>query len=236
MSNQSSSLVPASEEASAPSPSLALPAAGASSPAPEPVAGDGVRGLLAPACRLLALLTALTGVLYPLCITAIAQGAFPQQANGSLIERDGKVVGSALIGQPFRSAGYFWSRPSATNPPYDGAASTGSNAGPTNPALLAAVRELRAALEAGGGAGAPPPDLVTSSASGLDPHLSPAAALWQVPRVAAARGLSQERVRALVRAHVEGRTLGLWGEPRVNVLALNLALDELGQRVTKEGR
>ena len=183
---------------------------------------------LRPALVSLILLTALTGVAYPLLVTGIAQIVFPFQANGSLIVRDGKVVGSALIGQRFDAPKYFWSRPSATGPfGYNAGASAGSNLSATNPALISAVQGRVQALRAADpDSVAPVPvDLVTASASGLDPHVSPAAALYQVPRVARARKLSPEAVRALVERHVEGRFLGLLGEPRVNVLALNLALD-----------
>ncbi|MEZ4361912.1 MAG: potassium-transporting ATPase subunit KdpC [Kofleriaceae bacterium] len=185
------------------------------------------------ATSLLALLTLLTGVVYPLVVTGAAQLAFPDEANGSLVEVGDRVVGSRLIGQAFDDDRYFWGRPSATRVvPYDAAASAASNLGPTNPALLARVRARVDALRAAhpDRAGAPvPADLVTASASGLDPHISPAAALYQVQRVARARGLPEPRVRELVRAHLEGRTLGLFGEPRVNVLLLNLALDRLAQ-------
>ena len=182
-----------------------------------------------PALVLFGLLTILTGVIYPAAITAVAQTVFRSQANGSLIETDGKVVGSRLIGQPFDSPRYFWPRPSATGPgPYNAAASTGSNLGPTNPALLDAVKGRVEAIrrEHPDQTGPIPADLVTASASGLDPHISPAAAEYQVTRVAKARGLSPDAVRRLVADHTEGRTLGLLGEPRVNVLRLNLALDE----------
>ena len=176
-------------------------------------------------------MTVLTGVVYPVIITGIAQIAFPSQANGSLKVlkvNDGKAVGSSLIGQPFDDPKYFWGRPSATTPfPNNAAASSGSNQGPTNPGLRAAVQSRVDVLHAADPSnGAPVPvDLVTASASGLDPHISPAAALYQVPRVARARALDPERVRALVERHLEGRTFGLLGEPRVNVLVLNLALD-----------
>jgi K+-transporting ATPase ATPase C chain len=187
-----------------------------------------MRTVIRPALVLLGLLTLLTGFAYPLVVTGVAQAAFPKQANGSLVLRDGKVVGSALLGQPFSDPRYFWGRPSATSPvPYDGRASSGSNLGPANPALVDAVKARVAALRAADpGNDAPVPvDLVTASASGLDPHVSPAAAEYQVRRVARARHLDEARVRALVAAHTEQRTLGVLGERRVDVLALNLALD-----------
>ena len=175
------------------------------------------------------MLTLVTGIVYPALVTLVAQGLFAHAANGSLLERDGRPIGSALLGQPFCGERYFWGRPSVTTPqPYNGAASTGSNLSPTNPALVAAIIKRAAALRAADPSQQTRPvpvDLVTASGSGLDPHISPAAALYQVPRVARARGLAAERVQALVLAHTEGRTLGLFGEPRVNVLALNLALD-----------
>jgi potassium-transporting ATPase KdpC subunit len=184
---------------------------------------------LRPTLVLLLVFTMLTGLAYPLAVTGIAKLAFPRQAEGSLIVRGGHVVGSTLVGQAFTSPRYFWGRPSATGSvPYDASNSSGSNLGPLNPALVAAVRARIAALRAAGPtpSGPVPVDLVTSSGSGLDPHISPAAAEFQVARVARARGLAPEAVRALVRRHTRGRTLGLLGEPRVNVLELNLALDD----------
>jgi potassium-transporting ATPase KdpC subunit len=183
---------------------------------------------LRPALMSLILLTLITGVAYPLLVTGIAQVVFPYQANGSLIVRDSKVVGSALIGQPFDDPKYFWGRPSATSPyGYNAASSSGSNLSPTNPAQISAVQGRVSALRAADpdNTAQIPVDLVTASGSGLDPHISPAAALYQVPRVARERKLSPDAVRALVERHTEGRQLGFLGEPRVNVLALNLALD-----------
>jgi K+-transporting ATPase ATPase C chain len=182
-----------------------------------------------PALVVLALLTLLTGVAYPLLVTSIAQAAFPNQANGSLIKQGDKVIGSSLIGQQFESPEYFWSRLSATAPAYNAAASSGSNLGPLNSAFRNAVKGRVDALRAADPDNtAPiPVDLVTASGSGLDPHVSPAAAYYQVHRVANARHLDEARVKALVDAHVEGRQLGVLGEPVVNVLLLNLALDKL---------
>jgi len=177
---------------------------------------------------ILLLLTLVTGVAYPLLVTAIAQAVFPSQAQGSLIVKDGKVVGSRLIGQPFDDPKYFWSRPSATSPFADNAGSSaGSNLSPTNPDLVKAVQSRVDALRAAdpGNTAPVPVDLVTASGSGLDPHITPAAALYQVPRVAKARGVQPEAVRQMVERHIEGRFLGLLGEPRVNVLELNLVLD-----------
>ena len=181
-----------------------------------------------PAIVSLVVLSVVTGLAYPALVTAVAQVVFPRPANGSLIVKDGKTVGSTLIGQPFDDPKYFWGRPSATSPfPYNAAASSGSNQGPTNPALLDAVKGRVDALRAAdpGNTAPVPVDLVTASGSGLDPHLSPAAALYQVGRVAKARKLEESAVRHLVEQHTEGRQLGFLGEPRVNVLTLNLALD-----------
>lgn len=183
---------------------------------------------LRPALMTLVLLTLLTGLLYPLAVTGLAHIFFPHQANGSLIVRDGKIVGSELIGQPFDARRHFWSRPSATAPfPYNAAASSGSNLGPTNPALISAVKGRIAALKAADpdNQSPIPVDLVTASASGLDPHISLAAADYQVQRVTRARGMDERVVRRLVAEHTESRQFGLLGEPRVNVLQLNLALD-----------
>lgn len=181
-----------------------------------------------PALVILALLTLLTGVIYPLAMTGLAQLIFPRQANGSLIEHDGEILGSDLIGQPFDDPKYFWGRPSATGSfPYNSAASSGSNLGPTNPALEIAVQVRLEALRAAdpGDQRLIPIDLVTASGSGLDPHISVASAQYQVPRVARERGLSESQIMSLVKEHTSGRTLGFLGEPRVNVLNLNLALD-----------
>jgi len=183
---------------------------------------------IVPALRMLIALTVVTGIAYPLIVTGIAQVAFPHAANGSLIVVNGKSLGSELIGQPFDDPKYFWSRPSATSPqPYNGASSGASNQCPRNPALGDAVKDrIKALRDADPDNKAPVPiDLVTASGSGLDPHISVAAADYQVARIAKARGLPEQQLRALVSKYTEGRTLGILGEPRVNVLALNLALD-----------
>jgi len=185
------------------------------------------------ALLVLVAMTGLTGVAYPLAVTVLAQTVFPWQANGSLVVDDDRIRGSALIGQPFDDPAHFWSRPSVTARfPYDAAASAGSNLGPTSEALLDAVRDRVAALRASDPDNRTqiPVDLVTASASGLDSDLSPAAARWQVRRVARERGLSLTAIEALIAEHTEGRWLGVFGEPRVNVLALNLALDRVHGR------
>jgi K+-transporting ATPase ATPase C chain len=169
--------------------------------------------------------TVLLGVVYPLAVTGIAQIVFPEQANGQLVERDGRVVGSRLIGQGFSAPGYFRSRPSATATPYDAANSGGSQLGPTNKKLIDAVKANVEAARKENPEAPVPIDLVTTSASGFDPHLSPAAAGFQVPRVARERGVSEDAIRRLVSAHTEERQLGFLGERRVNVLEMNLALD-----------
>lgn len=194
---------------------------------------------LRPALVIFGALAVLTGLVYPLAMIGLAQAVLSRQASGSLVERDGKVVGSALIGQAFTSARYFHGRPSATTAPdpadasktvpspYNAASSGGSNLAPTNAALIERVKDDVAALKAENPGMPVPMDLVTASASGLDPDISPEAALFQVPRIAKARGLPEDRVRAFVEQRMEGRALGVLGEPHVNVLALNLALDAL---------
>jgi K+-transporting ATPase ATPase C chain len=188
-----------------------------------------MRKELIPAVLMLVVLTIVTGVIYPLVVTGVAQVAFPHQANGSLILRGGVVVGSSWIGQTFTEPKYFWGRLSATSPAYNGGASSGSNLGPLNPALTDAVRARIAALQTADSAALDPVpvDLVTASGSGLDPHISVAAAEYQVARVAKARGLAPDQVRRYVAAHTTGRFLSLIGEPVVNVLELNLALDSI---------
>jgi len=178
---------------------------------------------------MLLLMTVLTGALYPLAVTGLAEVLFPGRSQGSLLVKDGSIVGSELVGQSFSDPPYFWGRPSATFPPYNAGASAGSNLGPTNPVLEDTLRARIARLKAADpGNDTPiPVDLVTASGSGLDPHISPAAALYQVPRIARLRGLDEGAVRALVQRHIEGRQLGILGEPRVNVLRLNVALDGL---------
>ena len=186
--------------------------------------------LIRPCVSLFILLTLITGVLYPLATTVVAQVIFPHQANGSLVRQNDRVMGSELIGQPFSDSRFFWGRPSATGPmPYNASASSGSNLAPTNPALVIAVGERVAALRAAdpGLTGLVPIHLVTASGSGLDPHISLPAAFIQVPRVAKARHLDEAQVRALVERHSEGRQFGLLGEPRINVLALNRAVETL---------
>lgn len=187
---------------------------------------------LRPAVVLFLLLSVITGIAYPLLTTTIGRAIFPQQAAGSLIQQDGKTVGSVLIGQNFSEPQYFWGRPSATAPyPNNASASSGSNLGPLNPALADAVKARVAALKAADPTNTlpVPVDLVTTSASGLDPHISPAAAYYQASRVATARKLSAEHVRQLVAQHTQGRQLGVLGEARVNVLELNLALDRVSK-------
>jgi len=189
-----------------------------------------MKTLLRPAVSLFVLLTAITGVVYPLVVTGIAKAAFPEVADGSLIVKDGKAIGSLLIGQNFTDPGHFWGRPSATSPqPYNGTASGGSNQGPLNPALVDAVKGRIEALKAADPDNKLPlpADLVTASASGLDPHISPEAAAYQVARVAQARHLPATDINALVNQHTEGRQWAVFGEPRVNVLQLNIALDAL---------
>ncbi len=189
-----------------------------------------MKTLLRPAVTLFVLLTAVTGIVYPLAVTGVAKVAFSDAADGSLIVKDGKVVGSSLIGQNFTDPKHFWGRPSATGPmPYNASASSGSNQGPLNPALVDAVKGRIEALKAADPDNKLPipADLVNASASGLDPHISPEAAAYQVARVAAQRHLLPADVKALVSQHIESRQWGVFGEPRVNVLQLNIALDSL---------
>ena len=189
-----------------------------------------MKTLLRPAVSLFVLLTAITGIVYPLAVTGVAKVAFPDAADGSLIVKDGKAVGSRLIGQNFTDHKYFWGRPSATGPmPYNAGASSGSNQGPLNPALVDAVKGWIDALKAADPDNKLPipADLVNASASGLDPHISPEAAAYQVARIASQRHLPPADLKALVSQHTEGRQWGVFGEPRVNVLQLNIALDSL---------
>jgi K+-transporting ATPase ATPase C chain len=183
-----------------------------------------------PAIAITVVLTVLLGIIYPLVVTGLAQVMFPAKAAGSLIEKDGKVIGSSLIGQPFTGPRYFHSRPSAAGTGYDATASGGTNLGPTNQKLMDNVKTAADALREENPGTPIPIDMVTASASGLDPHITPAAAEFQIPRIVKERGLSSDEVRRLVREHTEGRQFGLLGEPRVNVLELNLALDEMRHR------
>ncbi len=193
-----------------------------------------IRNQLRPAVVLTFVLIILTGLIYPGIVTALAQLAFPRQANGSLVTVNGRVIGSSLIGQQFKDAAYFHPRMSAAGAGYDGAASSGTNKGPTDKKLADTLiaQAVAEAENSGARKGRIPADMVTSSASGLDPHISPANALLQVARVSAARGIDSARVRALVQQHIEARQFGFFGEPRVNVLALNIELDKEFQRGT----
>ena len=189
-----------------------------------------------PAVVMIALFTGVLGVAYPLAVTGVAQAAFPSQANGSLVrDKAGKVVGSALVGQTFSQPGYLHPRPSSAGDGYDAAASSGSNLGPLNPDLIARVKTDADALRAETGATVVPADAVTTSASGLDPHISPAYAELQIARIASARGVGEAQVREVVQQHVEGRTFGVLGQPRVNVLLTNMALDARFARPAAEG-
>lgn len=189
-----------------------------------------------PAVVMIALFTGVLGVGYPLAVTGVAQAAFSDQANGSLVrDKEGRVVGSALVGQTFAAPGYLHPRPSAAGDGYDAAASSGSNLGPLNPDLIARVKTDADALQSEAGAKAIPADAVTASASGLDPHISPAYAELQAARIAKARGVGEAQVRDVIRQHVEGRTFGVLGQPRVNVLLTNQALDARLGLLTTEG-
>jgi K+-transporting ATPase ATPase C chain len=183
-----------------------------------------------PAISITVVLTALLGIIYPLVVTGLAQVMFPAKAGGSLIEKDGRVIGSSLIGQPFTGPGYFHSRPSAAGTGYDATASGGTNLGPTSQKLMDKIKKAAEVLREENPETLIPVDLVTASASGLDPHITPAAAEFQVPRIVKQRGMTADDVRKLVSKHTEGRQFGLLGEPRVNVLELNLALDEMSHR------
>ena len=189
-----------------------------------------------PAIAMTVVLTVLLGVIYPFVVTGLAQVIFPRQAAGSLIEREGKVIGSSLIGQPFTGPGYFHSRPSAAGTGYDGTASGGTNLGPTSQKLMDDVKTAAESLREENPGSPIPIDMVTASASGLDPHITPAAAEFQVPRIVKERGMNADQVRGLVREYTEGRQFGLLGEPRVNVLELNLALDGVRPLARTESR
>ena len=189
-----------------------------------------------PAVVMIALFTGVLGVAYPLAVTGVAQAAFPEQANGSLVrDKAGQVVGSALIGQSFAAPGYLHPRPSAAGDGYDASASSGSNLGPLNPDLIARVKADAETLRTEAGEAVIPADAVTTSASGLDPHISPAYARLQIARIASARGVGEAQVRKVIEQHVEGRTFGVLGQPRVNVLLTNMALDARFGRRTAEG-